>query len=230
MLMKTCPIRAAKLLGLLDPEAVPEPSGSPLLVEQHGHWRVAHYGRAVKWTCKCGRSEPVWLTARSHSLVRLPDDGIHACEVCRSETFAARTKTQRFAAWLEQNRACISPEECLEFPETLAAPKVSERERFCRTRRFVFEQFWRKPLHSGDYVRLKCSNERCINPYHLCLTSSPKTKLTPEDQNFLHTLLQAQISTSTIQELLREKRSVELSTRSIQRIRKELTQSESCVS
>ena len=59
-----------------------------------GHWDVLHYGDVVVWSCRCGRSQPITISARDSSNVLLPFDGIHACEICRSELQRASCKSE----------------------------------------------------------------------------------------------------------------------------------------
>jgi len=223
-------VRAASLMGLLEPALPDPPTGKPIGTFTRGHWEVQTYERAVLWRCLCGRSEPLLLLPKDATKVRLPLDGLHCCEVCRAELESARTKYQRLRAWINQHRACLKEESCLEFPDVYDQEQPPNQDKYSRTRRFVFEQFWKKTVPSGHYVRLKCSNANCINPYHLCLTRSPATKLTPEATRLVQVLVQRGVSTATIQALLREQLSIELSMRSIQRTKKELAVSKSCVS
>lgn len=228
--MDTRHTRAAALLGLLEPSLPEPPSGDSLRTDRRGHWSVEHFATAVRWSCLCGRSEPILLLPEDSARVRLPLDGIHSCEVCRTELFAARTKTQRLSAWINQHRACLKENSCLEFPDLDLDCKTPVRERLSRRRRFVYEQFWKKTLRSDTYVHLRCQNDLCINPYHLCLTKSPATKLTEEARKLIVALASKGISTCTIQTVLQEQHSIKLSARSIQRTIKGINKFSSCVS
>ena len=219
------------LLGLLEPPIPDEPSGAPHTVNRVGNWDVSHFSDAVKWQCRCDRSPPILLRPQDSERVLLPYDGVHACEVCRDQIKSARTKSQRFAAWIEQHRAVLDPSACLEFPFKTEAPSTPTRQRYSRTRKFIFEQFWKKTVGPDHYVHLRCKNELCINPYHLCLTKLPNptfAKLSPKGRRLIQILDQRGLSTTAIRVLLREKLSIELSERSIARIRRDLTESKSC--
>ena len=221
------------LLGLLEPPVPDTPLEAPHSVTRVGNWDVSYFSDAVKWQCRCDRSPPILLRTQDSEKVLLPYDGIHACEVCRAQIKSARTKTQRFAAWIEQHRATLDPCACLEFPFESEAPNTPSRQRYSRIRRFIFEQFWKKPVDPEYCVHLKCKNELCINPYHLCLTKLPNptfAKLSPKGHRLIQILHQKGLSTTAIRVLLREKLSIELSERSIARIRKGLIESKSCVS
>jgi len=221
-------VRAAALFGLLEPSEPPEPTETPLLVKSRGHWDVLYFSGCVTWRCKCGRSEPFRLTLAAHDRVELPFDGVHACEVCRSEILSARTQHDRFWAWFNQHRACIDPERCLEFPGDGGKLRGPDDSFYTTTRRNIFTQFWSKPVQKEHSVRSSCLNLNCINPYHLCLTSSPRTPLTNQAKKFLEVLVLKKVSTGTIKQLLQEKLSIELSERSIQRIKKDITKYKSC--
>lgn len=230
MPMETRNQRCAALLGLLQPLDPGPPSGEPLQVSKKGHWTLSHFEDKVSWLCTCGRSEPIYLTTADSERVLLPCDGVHACDVCRKELQEARSKSQRFVAWINQHRATLDSSTCLEFPTDKGFFKESCAERYSRTRRFVYEQFWRKKVQPGYYVRSSCSNPLCINPYHLCLTVERHTSLTPQATMLISELVHQKVSTSLIQQLLHERLSIELSVRSIQRIRKGITKSKSCAS
>lgn len=229
MPMDTRNARLAALLGLLEPEEPQAPKGEPVHRSVRGHWDVLDFGDTVTWACRCGRSKPITLSAKDSSKVFLPLDGIHACEVCRAELQEASCKSERLLAWLNMYRAVLDRRTCLEFPEDGGLYKGPNDERYSRTRRFIFTQFWRKPVDTEHCVRSVCSNAKCINPYHLCLTSKD-TKLPSSARKTVETLIQQKISNSTIRQLLREKLSIELSVRSIQRIKRDITKSKSCVS
>jgi len=229
MPMNTRDARLAALLGLLQPSEPSRPSGQPKHRTSQGHWDVMHYGDVVVWSCRCGRSEPITISARDSSNVVLPFDGIHACEICRSELQAASYKSERLLAWLNMHRATLDPKACLEFPEDGGFYKGAADDRYHRTRRFIFTQFWRKDVKPEHCVRSKCCNSKCINPYHLCLTTKDTT-LPSEARQAVEALIKQKISSGTIKQLLHEKLSIELSERSIQRIRKDITRSKSCAS
>ncbi len=227
--MNTRDARLAALLGLLQPSAPLRPSGQPTHRTSQGHWDVLHYGDAVVWSCRCGRSEPITISARDSSNVLLPFDGVHACEICRSELQAASCKSERLLAWLNMHRATLDPKACLEFPEDGGLYKGPNDDRYQRTRRFIYTQFWRKEVKTEHCVRSKCCNPKCINPYHLCLTTKDTT-LPSEARQAVEALIKQKISSVTIKQLLHEKLDIELSERSIQRIRRDITRSKSCAS
>lgn len=211
-------VRAAMLFGLLDPPEPPAPTGAPLSVEVRGHWKVEIFDDAASWTCLCKRSEPFLMRPKELQTVT-PPSGLWACEVCRDELFNARTKWQRVDAWLERCRYTLRKDACAE-----REVPFKKNNRLIRR---IYERFWKTSLGSENCVKSMCSNEDCINPYHLCLTNTRGTKLTTEAESFLKTCLLAGASTDTALLLLREKHSIELSRRSIQRIRKDLKTSKS---
>ena len=229
MPMNTRDARLAALLGLLQPSEPLRPSGQPTHRTSRGHWDVLHYGDVVVWSCRCGRSEPITISARDSSNVLLPFDGIHACEICRSELQGASCKSERLLAWLNMHRATLDPKACLEFPEDGGLYKRPNDDRYQRTRRFIYTQFWRKEVKTEHCVRSKCCNSKCINPYHLCLTTKDTT-LPSEARQAVEALIKQKISSGTIKQLLHEKLSIELSERSIQRIRRDIARSKSCAS
>ena len=227
--MNTRDARIAALLGLLQPTCPPKPLKEPLSTSVVGHWNVADFGDVVQWTCRCGRSESITLTSRDSSHVVLPFDGVHACEICRTELQSASCKSQRLIAWLNMHRATLDRNACLEFPEDGGLYKASNEDHYSRTRRFIFTQFWRKEVKTEHCVRSLCSNAKCINPYHLCLTTK-NTTLPLTVLQAVETLIKQKISNETIKQLLHEKLSIELSVRSIARIKSDITKSKSCAS
>ncbi len=227
--MNTRDARLAALFGLLDASCPPSPSGEPLRSSVRGHWNVFEYPEVVQWVCRCGRSEPVTLSLQDSGHVRLPLDEVHACEICRKELQDSSCKSERLLAWLNMHRATINPSVCLEFPEDGGLYKGPNDTHYTRTRRFIYTQFWRKEVKSEHCVRSLCCNPKCINPYHLCQT--PKdTKLPSEVRQTVEALIQRKISNASIRQLLQEKLFIELSERSIQRIKRGITKSKSCVS
>lgn len=213
-------IRAMENFHLLDPPCPERPEDTPLTTEQIGHWDVSSFSDAVLWTCRCGRSASFLMRTQDLPRVELPQD-LAACEVCRKEFQAARTRWQRLDAWLDRSRNTLSDKECaLRDDFTKSNPRL---------RRRVYEHFWKKTVPSGYCVRPKCSNKLCINPYHLCLVKNPASKLTPAGKDFLLQLLALNTPTDTVRQMLQEKHSTELSARSIQRIRRDLKASRNCV-
>ena len=212
--------RAASLLGLLRPaDTKVELQGSCTETTQRGHWKVEVFPTGVRYSCLCGRSEPILVTSSQHSFVSMPRHGLQACEVCRAESWDASCKTQRLIAWIEQHRLTLDETQHLELPMEFKGAKTPLRERLSRTRKVVYETFWRKPVTPDDYVHLKCNNPLCINPYHLCLTNNPGAKLPNKALKEVQALLSLGLSSRGIQAHLQEQHSIKLSLRSIQRIR-----------
>ena len=215
-------VRAVALLGVLRSEqCTVKVQGEPLSNETRGHWEVSTYEHCVQWRCLCGRSDPLLLTHKEHDRVALPLDGIHSCEICREEIQCARTKNQRLLAWIEQHRSILREDACLELPTDLQDNSTLVRDRLSRTRRMIFTKFWRKPVTSEHCVHLTCDNPLCINPYHLCLTQTPASKLPTETLKEVHELLRIGLSCKGIQNHLQERHCTEFSLRSIQRIARE---------
>jgi len=212
-------VRAAQLFHLLSPPLPPQPVGVPKNTEVVGNWKVEHYDEAVSWTCLCRRSEPFLMHPKDVPKVKLPL-GVAACEVCRAELCLANSRWKRIDAWLERCRYTLEKDRCLERDDM---PKPNPR-----LLRRVYERFWKKSVASTDCVKSVCSNQNCINPYHLCLVKTPASRLTKESEAFLKQILLAGATTDTALQLLRENHSTELSKRSIQRIRKDLNKSKNC--
>lgn len=212
-------VRSLVLLGVwrqLFPRDAP--TTAPESVERVGHWEVSTYEHCVQWRCLCGRSKALLLSHKEHQEVSLPKDGLHSCEICRAQIKEARCKSDRLAAWLEANRSILDPDLCLEIPTEFQEGPTPIRERFSRIRRFVFTKFWRKPVTSDHYVHLTCNNAFCINPYHLCQTHTPASKLPERTLKEVQQLLLIGLSSQGIRNHLQEQHSIKLSLRSIQRI------------
>jgi len=226
-------VRGLVLLGLLELEELQPvviPSGVPEHVEQRGHWRIEHFPDVAVWRCLCGRSEPLVVPHAQMRRIRLPNDLVKACEVCRDELAECSSKSSRFKAWIERNRLVIDPQAHLYYPDDTGYAKDAHDGTSTRTRRFVYEVFHKTKLRSDDYVSNVCSDVFCINPHHLCLKKTPAAKLSPVALSYTKRLLTKGISTRTIQRLLQEQFSLELSIRSIQLIKSGAGRSESLVS
>ena len=214
--------RALALLGLLDLStsttgSMP-PTGIPEAVEHRDHWQVEHFKDVAVWRCRCARSQPIVVPQSLMGRVRLPNDLIRACELCRAELESARGKSGLLRAWLERNRACIDKDSCLLLPDDLGFCRDKDRQASISTRRFIYERFHKTQLRSDDYVKTSCNDADCINPHHLCLTSAPAQKISKQTRFVILQLDKAGVSRPTIRRLLREKYSVELSERSIRRV------------
>ena len=215
-------VRAVALLGLLDLDPSiansEPPTGIPESVEQLDHWQVEHFQEVAVWRCRCTRSNPIVVPQSLMQRVRLPNDLLRACEVCRDEYEAARGKSGLLRAWLERNRTSFDRHACLLLPDDLGFCRDTERQASVSTRRFIYERFHKTQLRSCDFVRTSCNDADCINPHHLCLTSAPAQKISKQTRFVILQLDKAGVSRPTIRRLLREKYSVELSERSIRRV------------
>ena len=214
-------LRAVALLGVLDLDDrnLSVPTGAPETVERFGHWHVEHHSEVSTWKCLCGRSEPLLIPAAFRNRVRLPHDLVQACEVCRNELAACSSRAARLHAWLERNRPLIDRTEHLEYPEDRGFTYSEDDGQSTRTRRFVYEAFFKTKLRSSDFVRSRCSNPFCINPYHLCTAPTPNQKITPQIEKLIHHLLELGISAKVTQKVLQEKHGMKLSLSTIQGIR-----------
>lgn len=224
--------RAVVLLGILelsDHTNLKTPTTQPIFIEQKDHWLVEHHEELAVWRCQCGRSDPLFVPQTDMKKVRLPNDLIKACEVCRKEFEFARGKTGHLQAWLERNRFTINKDEHLYLPSDLGYCRDRDNDRSMKTKRFVYEVFWKKKLGSKHFVRSMCSDDSCINPYHLCLATSPAAKVTKPVRFYIQKLASQGVSAKTTQLLLRDQLSLELSLRSIQLIRSDVEKLESLV-
>jgi len=218
-------LRAVALLGVLDLEdqRLPAPTGAPETVETQGHWRVEHFSDVSVWRCLCGRSDPLVVPAAFRSRVRLPHDLVRACEVCRNELASCSSRASRLHAWLERNRPLISPDSHLEYPEDRGYTYSDDDGQSTRTRRFIYEAFFKTKLRSSDFVRSSCSNPFCINPYHLCITSTPNQKTSPQVEMMIRHLQELGISAKVTQKVILQKSGIKLALSTIQGIRAKST-------
>jgi hypothetical protein len=214
-------LRAVALLGLLDLDetSIPEPKGAPETVEHRGHWRIEHHAAVSVWRCLCGRSDPLVIPSEFRKRVRLPHDLVQACEVCRSELASCSSRASRLHAWLERNRPLIDPDTHLEYPEDRGYTYSDDDGQSTRTRRFIYEAFFKTKLRSSDFVRSRCSNPFCINPYHLCITSTPNQKTSPQIERMVLHLQDLGISAKITQRVILQKFEIKLSLSTIQGIR-----------
>jgi hypothetical protein len=214
-------LRAVALLGLLDLDdsGCLMPTGAPDSVETVGHWRVEHHVDLSVWRCLCGRTEPLLVPATFRKRIRLPHDLVQACEVCRGELAACSSKASRFHAWLERNRPLIDRSDHLEYPEDKGFTYSEDDGQSTRTRRFVYEAFFKTRLKSSDCVSLACSNPFCINPYHLCVNTARNQKVTPAIKKAIEHLQELGISAKITQKVIAEKFGTKLSLSTIQGVR-----------
>jgi len=214
--------RAVVLLGLLDLDdsTLNAPTGAPDLVETRGHWRVEHHKDISVWKCLCGRSQPILVPARLRNVVTLPNNLIQACEVCRDEYARATSKSGEFLAWLERNRPIISSDACLEYPDDRGYTFSHDDGRNTRTRRVVFEAFFKRTLRSDQYVTSVCKNPLCINPYHLCVSSAPR-KTGPTVTAAIIKMAELGLSAKVTQHVLKDKFKTQLCISTISAIRQE---------
>ena len=209
------------LLGLLelDDSGLATPKQAPEAIERTGHWHVEHHADLSVWRCLCRRSEPLLVPADFRKRVRLPNDLVQACEVCRAELAAASSRAGKLKAWLERNRHTIDPVSDLDYIEGCEFISLGEEDGKQRIRRFVYQAFFKKELKPDAYVSSKCSNPYCINPYHLCLKSARNQKVTPQIQKAIHHLQELGISAKITQRVIAEKFETRLSISTIQGIR-----------
>ena len=214
-------LRAVALLGLLDLDdsACPNPTGASKTIERIGHWHIEHHSDVSVWRCLCGRSDPLCIPASFRKRIRLPHDLIQACEVCRSELAACSSRATRLHAWLERHRLLIDRTEHLEYPEDRGFTYSEDDGQSIRTRRFIYEAFFKTKLRSSDFVSSKCSNPFCINPYHLCIKPTPNQKASPAIARFISHLQEIGISAKITQKVVAEKFGTKLSLSTIQGLR-----------
>ena len=216
--------RLLLLLGLLEPSKTDHPSTIDH-VETRGHWRVSYAGSTTIWECQCRRSKPLYVAERDISKLTLPRDGLHACEICREE--AKRPgKSNLLKAWLNRNRYMIDKDQHLYLPGDLGYARDRSQAKTMRTRRYVYQVHYKKILSSEQYVLCSCSDEHCINPYHLCLSESPAQKVTPKARALVHRLQQKGVSAKVTKQILDEGCLGKLSLRCIQGLRKGNAESE----
>ena len=215
------------LLGLLelDDSGLVTPKQAPEAIERKGHWHVEHHADLSVWRCLCRRSEPLLVPVARRSHVRLPNDLVQGCEVCRAELAAASSRAGKLRAWLERHRHTIDPVSDLDYIEGCEFISLGEDDGKQRIRRFVYQAFFKKELKPDAYVSSKCSNPCCINPYHLCLKSARNQKVTPQIQKAIHHLQELGISAKITQRVIAEKFEIKLSLSTIQNIRAESTRS-----
>jgi len=224
--------RAVVLLGILElsnDTILKTPTKQPLKIEQNNHWLVEHHEEVAVWRCMCGRSDSIVIPKKDLKKIRLPNDLIKACEICRKEFEFARGKTGHLQAWLERYRFIIDKNQHLYLPSDLGYCRDRDNDRSIKTKRFVYEVYWKKKLKSNQFVRSMCSDESCINPHHLCLTDTPAAKITKPIRFYIQKLMTQGVSAKTTQLLLRDQLSLELSLRSIQLIRSDAEKSENLV-
>lgn len=214
-------LRAVALLGLLDLDdsTCPTPTGAPETLERIGHWHVEHHSEVSVWRCLCGRSEPLLVPAAFRKRIRLPHDLVQACEVCRSELANCSSRAARLHAWLERHRPLIDRTQHLEYPEDRGFTYSEDDGQSTRTRRFIYEAFFKTKLRSSDFVSSRCSNPFCINPYHLCTKPTPNQKTSPEIERFVAHLQELGISAKITQRVVAEKFGTKLSLSTIQGLR-----------
>jgi hypothetical protein len=211
-------------LGLLDidTDELTEPVSTPISSETQGHWCVEHHEELSVWRCLCGRSDPILVPATHRGRVRLPNDLIKACEVCRHQLDAAGTgKSALFKAWLERNRSLISPDSCLEYPEDAGWLYSENDQRTTRTERAAYEMFYKVNLKPDDFVCSVCSNNNCINPHHLRVRSAPRLKVTSKVETAIVKLKIQGFSASATKTVLQEKLGTNLCLSTIYKIRGE---------
>lgn len=214
--------RHVALLGLLDfdDSALVAPTGTPNSIERRGHWQVEHHSEISVWRCLCRRSDPLLTTADCLHRVRLPHDLIQGCEVCRNELALATTKSAQLRAWLERNRHTIDPVADLDYLEDYGYVVFNDdEERKQRTKRFIYETFFKKELNSSSFVSSVCSNPSCINPYHLCVKSAANQKVTPAMRKAVEHLQTLGISAKITQRVIADKFGTKLSLSTIQGLR-----------
>lgn len=217
-------LRAVSLLGLLyiDTDELTEPVSTPISVETQGHWCVEHHKELSVWRCLCGRSDPILVPATHRGRVRLPNDLVKACEVCRHQLAVAGTgKSALFKAWLERNRSLISPDSCLEYPEDAGWLYSDNDQRTTRTERAAYEMFYKVNLKPDDFVCSVCSNNNCINPHHLRVRSAPRLKVTSKVETAIVKLKIQGFSASATKTVLQEKLGTNLCLSTIYKIRGE---------
>jgi len=217
-------LRAVSLLGLLDidTDELTEPVSTPISSETQGHWCVEHHEELSVWQCLCGRSDPILVPATHRGRVRLPNDLVKACEVCRHQLDAAGTgKSALFKAWLERNRSLISPDSCLEYPEDAGWLYSENDQRTTRTERAAYEMFYKVNLKPDDFVCSVCSNNNCINPHHLRVRSAPRLKVTSKVETAIVKLKIQGFSASATKTVLQEKLGTNLCLSTIYKIRGE---------
>ena len=214
-------LRAVALLGLLDLDdsTTFPPTGSPETLERIGHWHVEHHADVSVWRCLCGRSQPILVPSQFRKRVRLPHDLVQACEVCRSELATCSSRAGRLHAWLERHRPLIDRAQHLEYPEDRGFTYSEDDGQSTRTRRFIYEAFFKTKLRSSDFVSSTCSNPFCINPYHLCIKSTPNQKASPDIEKFVNHLQEMGISAKITQKVVAEKFGTRLSLSTIHALR-----------
>lgn len=214
-------LELAAVFGLLEPELVPRPKGQILKTYNLDSFTVEERIDGCVYTCKCLRSEPIFLSLSDSRKVRAPT-GVYACPICLNELRNARTTSDRVAVWFTQNRPSLTKDQHLYLPVSLQRLVDSKEGVIMRPRRFVYAKFFNVALKQSDKVMTTCGDANCVNPYHLMIAASPATKVTPQMKEDVQLWLTKNISCRTIQELLQTKYSRSISLKTITNLKKSL--------
>lgn len=194
------------------------PNGPPLKTYKLDSYKVEDFGPVSRLTCSCLRSGSEWVATgdleRAH-----PVSGRYACLTCIAEDRAAKSPSDRVAAWLAQNRPTLNSEEHLYLPKQFQR-LVDADGTIMRPRRFVFSKFYDIQLSTKDKVLPTCGCDDCVNPYHMMRTLSPATKVTPQMKEDVRSWLSKKMSNKTIQILLESKYNCTISLRTITNLKK----------
>ena len=80
-----------RLFGVLDPFLDAAPEGLVVRTKIQGFWEVSEYQNGSSFTCRCGRSEPFFLSAEQVAR-HPPRDASAGCHVCQNSLHSATTK------------------------------------------------------------------------------------------------------------------------------------------
>ena len=182
---------------------------------------VAVHKETAVLTCRCCRSEPYWLALEDLSRIH-PTCGLFACVICLNELRNAHTPSDQIGVWFAQNRPFITKDQHLYLPDSFQRLVDTQENVIMRPRRFVYSKFFGVSLTKKDKVLLTCDDPDCVNPYHMMVSASSATKVTPDMKKDVKLWLSNQTSPQVIQQLLEIKYNRSLSLRTITNLKKSM--------
>ena len=190
--------------------------------EKAGNYRVYKFKHLTVYRCMCGRDVDTYVPRSTYlgSAIKSMAEKYHStCKICELDAKSAHTPTQQISAALRRAYTLVNTEDHLHFDKE--PTRCSIKGVCMRPRRAIYSNWFGETLGVRDFVKQMCDDPTCINPLHMEVSGSCRTKLGKRVRQEIRSWLALGHSPSTVVGLVELNYGIKVTKRTIQRIKKD---------